>query len=152
MNDVSRLCRNAQLAAVTSHPSLFDQAVGVSHVRVLVVQLCRAEGGLAEGALSRNVLPGNVVRVSTLQVISKAVATIELCVAKVAAAFVKLARLRRLHGGLDLLVILGMQVEDVACKGHGSRQEVSADFAVYPAFAGAILKQKKIITILVKII
>ncbi len=55
MNDVSRLCRNAQLAAVTSDPSLFNQAVGVSHVRVLVVQLCRAEGGLAEGALSRNV-------------------------------------------------------------------------------------------------
>ena len=121
MNDVSRLGRDAQLAAVTRHPRFFAQVFDVSDVGVLVVQLGRVEGALAEAALSGDVLLCDVVWMSTLEVIAKAVSAVELCVTKVAAALMKFARLRRLHGGLDLLVILWMEVEDVAGQGHGSR-------------------------------
>lgn len=147
MDDEGGFGREEHLAPATVDPVLLGKLLQVSLVGVLMVEVYSGVCHLTEGTLSGDVSVRQffgAAAMPTLQVIAKTVAAAEDGVAEIADALAALLQLRRVHRLLHLLVVLGVEVENVAGERHGRGEEVATDLAVDPALASTILKGERI--------
>ena len=146
MDDEGGFGREEHLAPATVDPVLLGKLLQVSLVGVLMVEVYSGVRHLTEGTLSDVSVRQffGAAAMPTLQVITKTVAAAEDGVAEIADALAALLQLRRVHRLLHLLVVLGVEVENVAGERHGRGEEVATDLAVDPALASTILKGERI--------